>query len=57
MGLLADRIGGRIVLGVDFVIGAIGMIFIFEAGRIGTLACFVIAYGFAVGVPLALLPW
>jgi MFS family permease len=56
MGLLADRIGGRIALGVDFVIGATGMILIFEAGRIGKLACFVIAYGFSVGVPLALLP-
>lgn len=37
MGLLADRIGGRIVLGVDFVIGATGLIFIFEAGRTGML--------------------
>ncbi|HZO82730.1 MAG TPA: MFS transporter [Candidatus Binataceae bacterium] len=56
MGLFADRIGGRIALGADFVIGAAGMVMLLGAARVGMLIGFVIVYGLAVGAPLALLP-
>lgn len=56
MGLFADRMSGRIALGVNFVVGASGLAFILGAARPGMLAVFVIVYGLAVGAPLALLP-
>jgi MFS family permease len=56
MGALADRIGGRRALVVDFVLCAGGMTCLLFAGNTLGAAGFVAAYGLAVGAPLTLIP-
>jgi MFS family permease len=56
MGFLADRIGGRRALVVNFVLCAAGMTCLLFAGSALAAATFVVAYGVAVGAPLTLIP-
>lgn len=56
MGFLADRIGGRRALILNFVLSACGMGSLLFADSVLAAAAFVVAYGLAVGAPLTLVP-
>jgi MFS family permease len=56
MGLFADRVSGRIALAANFAMTAAGVVLIFGAHNVAVLAVFVLIYGFALGVPLVLMP-
>jgi nitrate/nitrite transporter NarK len=56
MGALADRIGARITLALDYAFMGVAMVLLPRAGRGGLLAGFVIFYGLALGGPLVLVP-
>jgi MFS family permease len=56
MGLLADRIGGRRALVLNFVLHACGMVMLLFAANPAVMAAFLGIYGLTVGAPLTLMP-
>ena len=56
MGLFADRVSARIALTINFIATCVGMLLIFNAGRIAVLIPFVLIFGLALGAPLVLVP-
>ncbi|HKV54991.1 MAG TPA: MFS transporter [Candidatus Binataceae bacterium] len=56
MGLVADRIGARRALTLDFAAGALALSMVFSAAHVGLLMVFVVVFGTAAAAPLMLLP-
>jgi len=56
MGLLADRIGARRALVLNFLLCACGMVSLLFAANAAAAAAFLVVYGLTVGAPLTLVP-
>jgi MFS family permease len=56
MGVLADRIGARRALALDFAVCACGMFALLFAANATVAAAFVVTYGLTIGAPLSLVP-
>jgi len=56
MGLLADRIGARRALVLNFLLCACGMVSLLFAANTAAAATFLVVYGLTVGAPLTLVP-
>jgi len=56
MGVLADRIGARGALALDFAVCACGMFALLFAANAAVAGAFVVTYGLTIGAPLSLVP-
>lgn len=56
VGVLADRVGGRIALAASFLVAASGFMAVLGAAHVAVLVCCVLLLGFTFGAPLVLVP-
>lgn len=56
MGLVADRLGGRASLAINFALIGCGVLLIFGVQHTAMLILFVAVYGMAIGAPQVLIP-
>lgn len=56
MGFVADRLGGRVSLAINFALVGCGVLLIFGLQHIAALILFVAVYGMAIGAPQVLIP-
>lgn len=56
LGLVADRIGSRLTVALNFLLEGVGVVFLIGAAREAFLVSGIACYGLSWGAPLALLP-
>jgi MFS family permease len=56
VGILADRVGGRVALVLSFLVAAGGFLLVLGAAHVAVLVCCVLLLGITFGAPLVLVP-
>jgi MFS family permease len=56
MGIVADRIGGRVALALAFGMLAMSLVMLLAAGQIAILGLFIVVFGLIVAGPIVLVP-